>query len=63
MSSQSPKTITVTIVTPSFQSLVKFGGVVPQLVECRTWFESHYTTSELGQFRLPHFASVFRKRH
>ena len=42
------------------------GGITVRAPACRSrgrWFDSTSAVSKLGQFRSPHFARVFRKRH
>ena len=42
------------------------GGLMVRAPACRSrgwWFDSSSAVSKLGQFRSPHFARVFRKRH
>ena len=45
---------------------VSSGGLMVRAPACRSrgrWFDSTSAVSKLGQFRSPHFARVFRKRH
>ena len=47
-------------------SFVGSGGLMVRAPVCRArgrWFDSTSAVSKLGQFRAPHFARVFRKRH
>ena len=48
------------------EKYVRSGGLMVRAPACRSrgrWFDSTSAVSKLGQFRSPHFARVFRKRH
>ena len=51
---------------PCIGEWIRSGGLMVRAPACRSrgrWFDSTYSVSKLGQFRSPHFARVFRKRH